>query len=62
LALGHKEFWTNFSHTINHVVEEELEEDPLQWVTATTLEEELSPPYLNGVANYFTPVDEEEEF
>jgi hypothetical protein len=30
LAIGHKEFLTNFSLTINHAVEEELEEDPLQ--------------------------------
>jgi hypothetical protein len=30
LAIGHKEYMTNFSHTSNHAVEEELEEDPLQ--------------------------------
>jgi hypothetical protein len=30
LAIGNKEFLTNFSCTINHVVKEELEEDPLQ--------------------------------
>jgi hypothetical protein len=53
---------TNFSHTINHAVEEELEEDPLQRVMATTLEEELSPPGFDDVANYFTPVDKEVEF
>jgi hypothetical protein len=42
LAIGHKEFSTNFSCTINHTVEEELEEDPLQQVMASTLEKELS--------------------
>jgi hypothetical protein len=30
LAIGHKEFSTNFSCTINHAVKEELEEDHLQ--------------------------------
>jgi hypothetical protein len=29
---------------------------------ATTLEEELSPPCLNDVANYFSLVEEEAEF
>jgi hypothetical protein len=40
LAIEHKELSTNFSHTINHVVEEELKEGPLQQVMAATLEEE----------------------
>jgi hypothetical protein len=31
-------------------------------VIATTLEEELSPPGLDNVANYFTPIDKEVEF
>jgi hypothetical protein len=62
LAIGHKEFSINFSHTINHMVEEELEEGHLQRVMATTLEEELSPPNLGDVAHYFTPVDKEAEF
>jgi hypothetical protein len=53
---------TNFSHTSNHAVEEELEEDPLQWVMAATLEEELSRSGLDDVANLFNPVDEEAEF
>jgi hypothetical protein len=62
LAIGHKEFLTNFSHTINHAIVEELEEDPLQRVMAATLEEELLLPSLDDVANYFTPVGEEVEF
>jgi hypothetical protein len=44
------------------VVKEELEEDPAQRVMAATLEEELSHPDLDEVANYFTLVDEEAEF
>jgi hypothetical protein len=44
------------------MAEEELEEDPLQQVMETTLEEELSPPDLDEVASYFTPADEEVEF
>jgi hypothetical protein len=62
LAIRHKEFSTSFSHTINHAFEEELEEDPLQQVMAATLEEELLPPSLDDVANYFTLEDEEAEF
>jgi hypothetical protein len=62
LAIGHKEFSTNFSRVINHVIEEELEEDPLQLVMAATLEEELSPPNLYEVANYFPLIDEEAKF
>jgi hypothetical protein len=31
-------------------------------VMATTLEDELSPPGLDDVVKYFTPVDEEAEF
>jgi hypothetical protein len=62
LAIGNKEFLTNFSRTINHVVEEELEEDPLQRVMEATLEEELSSLGLDEVANYFTLVDEKVEF
>jgi hypothetical protein len=29
---------------------------------ATTLEEQLSPPCLNDVANHFSPAEEEVEF
>jgi hypothetical protein len=31
-------------------------------VIAITLEEELSPPYLDNVANYFSLAEEEAEF
>jgi hypothetical protein len=31
-------------------------------VTATTLKEQLSPPCLDDVAGYFSPVEEEVEF
>jgi hypothetical protein len=44
------------------VVEDELEGDPLQQVMATTLEEELSPPCLDDVADYFSLAEEEAEF
>jgi hypothetical protein len=43
MAVGHQEFSTSFARAINHAVEDELEEDLLQQVMATTLEEELSP-------------------
>jgi hypothetical protein len=39
-----------------------LEEDVLQQVMATTLKEQLSPPCLDDVADYFSPVEEEVEF
>jgi hypothetical protein len=61
LAIGHKEFSTNFPRTTSHAAEEELEEDPLQWVMAATLEEKLLPLGLHDVANYFTLVNEEAE-
>jgi hypothetical protein len=62
MAVGHQEFSTSFARAINHVAEDELEEDLLQQVISTTLEEELSPPYLDDVANYFSLVEEEVEF
>jgi hypothetical protein len=40
----------------------ELEEDPLQQVMETTLEQELSPPDLDEVASHFIPADKEAEF
>jgi hypothetical protein len=46
----------------NHVAKDELEEDLLQQVMASTLEEELSPPCLDDIANYFSLVEEEVEF
>jgi hypothetical protein len=62
MAVGHQEFLTSFARAVNHVVEDELEEDLLQQVMATTLEEELSPPCLDDVADYFSLVEEEAEF
>jgi hypothetical protein len=44
------------------VAEDELEEDLLQQVMAKTLEEELSPPCVDDVADYFRLVEEEAEF
>jgi hypothetical protein len=51
MAMGHQEFLTSFAHAVNHVAEDELEEDFLEQVMATTLEVELSLPYLNDVAD-----------
>jgi hypothetical protein len=62
MAVGHQEFSTSFAHAVNHAVEDELEEDLLQQVMATTLEEELSPPCLDNVADYFSLAEEEAEF
>jgi hypothetical protein len=58
----HQEFSTSFTRAVNHVAEDELEEDLLQQVMATTLEEELSPPCLDNVANYFSLAKEAVEF
>jgi hypothetical protein len=62
MAVGHQEFLTNFARAVNHAVEDELEEDLLQQVLPTTLKEELSPPCLHDVADYFSLVEEEAEF
>jgi hypothetical protein len=62
MAVGHQELSTSFARTINHAVEDELEEDLLQQLMATTLEEELSPPCLGDVTDYFSLVEEEIEF
>jgi CobQ-like glutamine amidotransferase family enzyme len=59
MAVGHQEFSTSFAHALNHSAEDELGEDLLQQVMATTLEEELSLPCLDDVANYFGPAEEE---
>jgi hypothetical protein len=59
---GTSRFSTSFTHTVNHAVEDELEGDLLQQVMATTLEEELSLPYLDDVADYFSLAEEEVEF
>jgi hypothetical protein len=44
------------------VAEDELEGELLQHVMATTLEEELSPPCLDNVVDYFNLAEEEVEF
>jgi hypothetical protein len=62
MAVGHQEFMTSFTRVVNHAGEDELEEDLLQQVMATTLEEELSPPCLEDVANYFNLAEEEAKF
>jgi hypothetical protein len=62
MVVGHQEFSTIFARTVNHATEDEIEEDLIQQVMATTLEEELSPPCLDDVADYFSPVEEEVEF
>jgi hypothetical protein len=62
MAVGHQEFLTSFARAVNHAAEDELEEDLLQQVMATTLEEELSPPCLDDVADYFSLAEEEAEF
>jgi hypothetical protein len=62
MAVGRQEYTTSFSLAKNQAAEDELEEDLLQQVMATTLEEELSPPYLDDVADYFSLAEEEVEF
>jgi hypothetical protein len=62
MVVGHQEFLTSFTHAVNHAAEDELEEDLLQQVIVTTLEEELSPPCLDDVADYFGLAEEETEF
>jgi hypothetical protein len=59
---GHQEFPSSFTSGVNHVAEDELEEDLLQQVLSTTLEEELSLPCLDDVADYFSLAEEEVEF
>jgi hypothetical protein len=62
MAVGHQESVTSFAHTVNHAAKDELEEDLLQHVMATTLDEELSMSRLDDVANYFSLVEEEVKF
>jgi hypothetical protein len=54
MAVGHQEFSASFARAINHAAEDELEDDLLLQVIAATLEEELAPPCLHDVANYFS--------
>jgi hypothetical protein len=62
MAVGHQEFLTSFAHAVNHAAKDELEEDLLQQVMATTLEEELPLPCLDDVADYFSLAEEGVEF
>jgi hypothetical protein len=62
MVVGRQEFSTSFAHVVNHAAEDGLEGDLLQQVMATTLEEELSPPCLDDVAEYFSLAEEEAEF
>jgi hypothetical protein len=61
MAVSYQEFLASFVHAINHAAEDELEGDLLQQVMATTLEEELLPPCLDDVADYFSLAEEEAE-
>jgi hypothetical protein len=61
MVVGRQEFSTTFTRAVNHAVEDELEEDLLQQVMATTLEEELSPPCLDDVVDYYSLAEEEVE-
>jgi hypothetical protein len=62
MVVGHQEFSASFTRAINHAADDELEEDLLIQVMATTLEEELAPPCLDDVADYFSLAEEEAEF
>jgi hypothetical protein len=62
IAVGQQILSTSFDHVVNHAAEDKLEEDVLQQVMATTLEEQLSPPCLDDVADYFNLAEEEVEF
>jgi hypothetical protein len=44
MTVGNQEFLTSLTRAVNHATEDELEEDLLQQLMATTLEEELSLP------------------
>jgi hypothetical protein len=62
MAVEHQEFSTSFARTVNNLADDELEEDLLQQVMTTTLEEELSLPCLDDIADYFSLVEEETKF
>jgi hypothetical protein len=62
MAVGQQILLTSFAHAVNHAAEDEIEEDVLQQVMATTLKEQLSPPCPDDVADYFSPAEEEVEF
>jgi hypothetical protein len=62
MVVGHQEFSASFARAINHAAEDELEEDLLLQVMATTLEEELAPPCLDDITDYFSLAEEEAKF
>jgi hypothetical protein len=62
MVVGQQEFSTSFARTINHAAEDELEEDLFLQVMATTLEEELAPPFIDDIADYFNLAKEEGVF
>jgi hypothetical protein len=62
MEVGHQELSSSFAHAINHAAGDELEEDLLLQVMATTLEEELARPCLDDVADYFSLAEEEAVF
>jgi hypothetical protein len=62
MAVGQQILSTSFTHDVNHVAEDELEEDVLQQVTATTLKGQLPPLCLDDVADYFSLTEEEVKF
>jgi hypothetical protein len=62
MAMGQQILSTSFARAINHVAEDEPEEDVLQQVMATILEEQLSSPCLDDVVDYFNLAKEEVEF
>jgi hypothetical protein len=62
MAVGQQEFSTSFTCAVNHAAEDELGEDLLLQVMATTLEEELALPFIDDVADYFSLAEEEVVF
>jgi hypothetical protein len=62
MAMGQQILSTSFACVVNNAAEDELEEDVLQQVMATTLKEQLSLPCLDDVVYYFSPTGEEVEF
>jgi hypothetical protein len=62
IAMGQQIPLSSFTRVVNHAAEDELEEDVLQQVMATTIEERLSSPCLDDVADYFSLAEEEVEF
>jgi hypothetical protein len=62
MVVGQQEFSTSFARIVNHAAEDKLGNDLLLHVMATTLEEELAPPCIDDVANYFSLAEEEVVF